>query len=99
MRNAHILRRRKKTSRTKSKQRVIKTATRCLQYSQRTFINRIKEQGTTQTNAYDCDFGVAAMVKARKYILKSHFNGLPKATDLELVEEELPELKDEGKYD
>lgn len=38
------------------------------------------------------------MVKAKKYILKSHFNGFPKATDLELVEEELPELKDGGKY-
>ncbi|EFA06605.2 Prostaglandin reductase 1-like Protein [Tribolium castaneum] len=34
------------------------------------------------------------MVKARKYIYHSHFDGLPKETDLKLVEEELPPLQD-----
>eukprot|EP00731_Ephydatia_muelleri_P016524 Em0009g948a len=34
------------------------------------------------------------MVIARKYVLKSHFQGLPKREDLEIVEEELPPLKD-----
>ena len=36
------------------------------------------------------------MVKARKYVLRSHFSGLPKREDLEIVEEELPALKDGG---
>ena len=30
-------------------------------------------------------------------MLKSHFSGLPKREDLEIVEEELPPLKDGGK--
>eukprot|EP00731_Ephydatia_muelleri_P016525 Em0009g949a len=34
------------------------------------------------------------MVVAKKYVLKSHFQGLPKREDLEIVEEELPPLKD-----
>ena len=38
----------------------------------------------------------ASMVKCRKWILKSHFSGLPKREDLEIVEEELPPLKDGG---
>ena len=37
------------------------------------------------------------MVLAKKYILKSHFQSLPKREDLEIVEEELPPLKDGGK--
>lgn len=37
------------------------------------------------------------MVKARKYILAKHFDGLPKKEDLTIVEEELPTLKDGGK--
>ena len=37
------------------------------------------------------------MVIARKYVLKSHFQGLPKREDLEIVEEELPPLKDGGR--
>ena len=36
------------------------------------------------------------MVKARKWVLRSHFSGLPKREDLEIVEEELPPLKDGG---
>jgi prostaglandin reductase 1 len=32
--------------------------------------------------------------KARKYVLRSHFSGLPKREDLEIVEETLPPLKD-----
>ena len=35
-------------------------------------------------------------VKSRKYTLKSHFSGLPRREDLEIVEEELPQLKDGG---
>jgi prostaglandin reductase 1 len=34
------------------------------------------------------------MVKAKKYVFEKQFVGLPKATDLKLVEEELPPLKD-----
>ena len=37
------------------------------------------------------------MVKARKYVYVKHFNGFPKEDDLELVEEELPPLQDDGK--
>jgi prostaglandin reductase 1 len=37
------------------------------------------------------------MVKGRRFILKHHFDGLPKADDFDLVEEELPELK-EGEF-
>ena len=37
-------------------------------------------------------------VKCRKWILKSHFKGSPKREDLEIVEEELPPLKDGGRY-
>ena len=33
---------------------------------------------------------------AKKYVLKSHFQGVPKREDVELVEEELPPLKDGG---
>ena len=35
-------------------------------------------------------------VKCRKYILKSHFSGMPKREDLEIVEETLPALQDGG---
>jgi len=34
------------------------------------------------------------MVKAKKFVFQKHFVGLPKETDLKLVEEELPALKD-----
>jgi hypothetical protein len=34
------------------------------------------------------------MVKCRKWVLRSHFSGLPKREDLKIVEEELPPLKD-----
>ena len=37
------------------------------------------------------------MVKGRRFILKRHFDGHPKADDFDLVEEELPELK-EGEF-
>ncbi|XP_066902363.1 prostaglandin reductase 1 [Halyomorpha halys] len=33
-------------------------------------------------------------MKAKKFIIKKHFEGLPKKSDLELVEEELPPLQD-----
>ena len=33
---------------------------------------------------------------ARKWVLKCHFAGVPKREDLELVEETLPALGDEG---
>ena len=35
-------------------------------------------------------------VKCRRWVLKSHFIGMPKREDLDLVEEELPSLKDGG---
>lgn len=34
------------------------------------------------------------MVKSRSFIYKKHFDGFPKETDLELVEEDLPPIKD-----
>lgn len=37
------------------------------------------------------------MVKARKYVLVKHFTDKPKPTDLKLVEEELPALKNGGR--
>ena len=36
-------------------------------------------------------------VKSRKWTLNSHFVGLPKREDMEIVEEELPALQDGGK--
>ena len=36
------------------------------------------------------------MVKAKRWILRKSFQGLPKREDLEIVEEELPPLKDGG---
>ena len=36
------------------------------------------------------------MTKYRKWVLKSHFSGLPKREDLEVIEEELSPLKDGG---
>ena len=38
------------------------------------------------------------MVKARKWVLRSHFVGQPKREDLEIVEEELPPIKDGGQH-
>ena len=35
-------------------------------------------------------------MKCRKWVLRSHFSGIPKKEDLEIVEEELPPLKDGG---
>ena len=35
-------------------------------------------------------------VRARRYVLRSQFSGLPKREDFEVVEEELPPLKDGG---
>ena len=37
-------------------------------------------------------------IKSRKWTLKSHFSGLPKREDLEIVEEQVPQLKDGGRY-
>lgn len=36
------------------------------------------------------------MVKAKRFILRKHFDGMPKPGDVELVEEELRELKENG---
>ena len=36
-------------------------------------------------------------VRCRKWILKSHFVGLPKSENVELVEEDLPPLGEGGK--
>jgi len=38
------------------------------------------------------------MVKKKKYILAKHFVGEPKESDLKLVEEDLPALKDRGNF-
>lgn len=38
------------------------------------------------------------MVKAKRFILVKNFENLPKETDLQLVEEELPALKDGRKH-
>ena len=35
-------------------------------------------------------------MKAKKFVLVKHFDGNPKDDDFELVEEELPELKENG---
>lgn len=40
---------------------------------------------------------LSKMVKARKYVLVKHFVNEPKPTDLKLVEEELPPLKNGGR--
>ncbi|GBP37199.1 Prostaglandin reductase 1 [Eumeta japonica] len=37
---------------------------------------------------------LANMVKARKYVVTKHFSGVPKRTDIKIVEEELPPLQD-----
>ena len=36
------------------------------------------------------------MFKAKKFVYSKRFDGLPKLTDFQLVEEELPELQDGG---
>ena len=36
-------------------------------------------------------------VKTKKWVLKSMFDGLPKREDFEIIEEELPLLKDGGR--
>ena len=38
------------------------------------------------------------MVVAKKFIIAKHFEGEPKPSDLKLVEEELPPIKDGGKF-
>lgn len=38
------------------------------------------------------------MVIAKKYVLAKYFKGEPKRSDLPIVEEELPALKDGGMY-
>ncbi|XP_078049993.1 prostaglandin reductase 1 [Augochlora pura] len=44
---------------------------------------------------YDtCRAQFGTMVKAKKFVLVKHFQGEPKPTDLQLVEEELPPIKD-----
>jgi prostaglandin reductase 1 len=43
---------------------------------------------------YKCCILLSLQVKARKWILLKHFEGLPKRSDLDLQEEELPPLKD-----
>jgi hypothetical protein len=36
------------------------------------------------------------MIKAKKFVLAKHFDGAPKTTNFKLVEELLPELKENG---
>lgn len=42
------------------------------------------------------EFNAIKMVKAKKYVLVKHFVNDPQPTDLQLVEEELPPLQNEG---
>lgn len=43
---------------------------------------------------------IANMVNSRKFVLVKHFEDMPKETDLEIKEENLPELNDGGnKYE
>lgn len=39
----------------------------------------------------------STMVKCKKFVLSQHFSEWPKESDLQLVEEELPPVKDGGK--
>ena len=48
---------------------------------------------TPLIQSYQVTFVGFKMVLGQKYVLKRHFDGLPKADDFELVEEELPDLK------
>lgn len=43
--------------------------------------------------------GVSKKVRAQKYVLTKYFQGEPKKSDFKIIEEELPELKDGGKYE
>jgi hypothetical protein len=38
------------------------------------------------------------MVKTKKFILAKHFVGEPKESDLQLIEDDLPALKDRGNF-
>ena len=38
------------------------------------------------------------MVVTKKFILSKHFKGEPKSSDVKLIEEELPPIKDGGQY-
>ena len=38
------------------------------------------------------------MVKTKKFVLAKHFVGEPKESDLKLIEEDLPALKDRGNF-
>jgi hypothetical protein len=38
------------------------------------------------------------MVKSKKFILAQHFVGEPKESNLKLVEEDVPALKDRGNF-
>lgn len=38
------------------------------------------------------------MVIVQKFLIAKHFDGEPKESDLKLVKEELPPIKDGGKY-
>lgn len=38
------------------------------------------------------------MVRAKKYVLAKQFDGFPKRSDLKVVEEDLPPLKDGGNF-
>lgn len=59
------------------------------------FIIKLQRSATTVTKSfcqvYRAQF--STMVKAKKFVLAKHFQGEPKPTDLQLVEEELPPLQ------
>lgn len=37
-------------------------------------------------------------MKAKRFVLEKYFEGMPKESDLKLVEEELPEITDGGRF-
>jgi hypothetical protein len=39
-----------------------------------------------------------SMVKSKRFVLTKHFDGEAKESDLQLVEEDLPPLKDRGNF-
>lgn len=41
---------------------------------------------------------IFTMIVAKKFVIAKHFDGEPKPSDLTLVEEELPPIKDGGNY-
>lgn len=52
----------------------------------------------TPVSSRNFSVNTAVMVKAKKFIYKTPFVGEPKVSDFELVDEDLPELKENGSF-